>query len=414
MPASSALDLLKDRAFLTVWLAVILSFLGHFVHVIASAWVMTDLTHSATMVALVQTAASLPMALLALVSGALADIFDRRHVILASQVFLFAISMILVGLSYLGLHTPLSLLTLVFCISLGSTILVPAWQGALGDLVTRDALPDAISLHTVGANIIKTLGPFVGGVVLAGFGATSTFLMSAFGYVPAVIALSLWRPPAAKPKKQRILSAIKEGLLYFRANPSLFTVTERIFLFGLTSAAVLSLLPLIARNTLQGDADIYGLLFGGYGLGAIVCGVMMSKLRRRFGIERVSRVCFVTNAGALLILSQTQSVSISFTAATLSGGCWLLVLTLLNSTLQLASPRALLGRMVSIYMTFTYLGVAIGGWVWGLLAEHYSLGAALITAAAIMIMILPLAFLRPLPRFQGPKEEIPPPAAGLS
>lgn len=411
MQAGSALSLLKDRAFLGLWLAVILSFLGHFVHVIACAWVMTDLTHSATMVALVQTFASLPMALLALVAGGFADVFDRRRVMLMAQFFMLTVSAVLVGLSVMEAHTPTSLLTLIFLVSLGSTVLVPAWQSSLGDLVPRDSLPEAISLHTIGANLIKTVGPFVGGLVLAALGATATFLMSTLGYLPAILALSRWRPETAPPQGRKLLPAIGEGLRYFRETPRNFPVFERIFLFGLCSTATLSLLPLVAKDQLAGDAGTYGLLFGGYGLGAILCGLMMSPLRRRFGMERVVTATIGVNALALFLLAWSTRVPFALLASTASGGCWLLVLTLLNSTLQLSSPRRLVGRMVSVFMTFTYTGIALGGWIWGLLAEHLGLSTSLAAAGVAMAAIVPFSLRRKLPDITAPEPEAPPAAS---
>ena len=407
MKSASAIGLLRDRGFRHLWLAVILSFLGHFVHVIACAWVMTDLTHSATMVALIQTAASLPMALLSLVSGGLADVFDRRRVMFAAEIGMLGVSLLLVAFSAAGAHSPTSLLVLIFMVSLGSTVLVPSWQVSLGDLVEVEALPEAISLHTVGANIIKTIGPFVGGLVLASFGATLTFAFSTLGYIPALIALARWRRPSTA-SGARLFPAIAEGLTYFRRTPRLFPVVERIFLFGMCSIAVLSLLPLVARNHLGGDAGIYGLLFGGYGLGAILCGLAMRPLRRRFGIERVISATIAINAVAVIALGQSDQLGVAFLASTASGGGWLLVLTLLNSTLQLSSPRPLVGRMVSIFMTFTYVGIALGGWIWGSLAERIGTDTALMLAGMAMAAIVPFGWWRPLPDVSTPERNVVP------
>lgn len=414
MPQGTALTLLMDRSFRWLWFCVVLSFLGHFVHVIAAAWVMTDLTHSATMVALIQTAASLPMALLALISGGLADVFDRRRVMLLAQYGMLCVSVLLVTLSLGGLHSPASLLILVFFISLGSTVLVPAWQASIGDLVPREDLPEAVSLHTIGVNMIKTIGPFVGGIVLAAFGATTTFLMSTFGYLPAIFALSRWQPaPSAPREARRLFAAVSEGLVYFRATPKVFPIIERIFLFGFASTAILSLLPLVAKDQLQGEAHIYGLLYGGYGLGAILSGVFLGRLRRRFGVERVVVATLAINAVALVLIALTKSVGIALAASTACGAGWLVLLTLLNSTLQLSTPRRLVGRMVSIFMTFTYLGIAIGGWVWGAMADHFGTANALIAAGLTMGCIVPFSRWRPLPDISGPDPDLPP-AAGLS
>lgn len=404
----SALGLLKDRGFRRLWLAVILSFLGHFVHVIACAWVMTELTHSATMVALVQTAASLPMVLLSLLAGGFADTLDRRRVMLVAEAGMLLVSLALVGFSVMDAHTPVSLLILIFGVSLGTTLLTPAWQVSLGDLVTREDLPEAISLHTVGANIIKTIGPFVGGLVLAAMGATWTFLLSTLGYVPALFALWRWRPKQTQETRAPLLPAVAEGLRYFRSTPRVFPVVERIFVFALCSIAGLSLLPLVARNQLNGDASTYGLLFGAYGLGAIISGLSMRSLRTRFGIEKVVTGTIAINAAAIIALGLSETSIIGFLASAVAGGGWLLVLTLLNSTLQMASPRRLVGRMVSIFMTFTYIGVAMGGFVWGVAADQWGTPAALVIAGLIMACIVPFAWWRPLPDITEPAPEMAP------
>ena len=406
----SALSLLVDPAFRRLLPSIEVCFLGLFIHIVACSWVMAELTDSATMVALVTTITSLPPVLLSLLAGGLADVLDRRRVMILSQIFMFLVSLVLVGMAAAQLLTPAWVLVLAFLVTSGNATLAPAWIASLGDIAPRDQLPEAVSLHTISANLMKTLGPVLGGVVLATAGSTAAFLVGSLSYVPAIVALALWRAPKREDVPGASIGrAISEGVRFIVEARHVHPIVQRVFLFGFCSNGMIALLPLVARDQFTGEADIYGLLYGSIGIGAIPGGLLLSRLRRAFGIERVVTGMTALCAAAILVLALTHAPIVGLAATFVCGACWLVNLTLLNSTLQLSAPRRLVGRMVSMHLTFTYLGLALGSWGWGIVAEHFGLQIALVASAVAMAGTALIAIWRPLPDVTGPE---PDPLAG--
>lgn len=197
----SVLSLLAEPAFRRLVPPVELCFLGLFVHIVACSWVMAELTESATMVALVQTVTSLPPVLFSIMAGGLADVLDRRRVMILSQASMFLVSLILVLMASFGLLTPLLLLALAFLVTAGNAILTPSWMASLGDIAPRDQRPEALSLHMVCANLMKAIGPALGGMLLATAGAAATFVAGSLSYVPGIVALFFWRPPEREKRQ---------------------------------------------------------------------------------------------------------------------------------------------------------------------------------------------------------------------
>jgi len=383
--SGSALSLLRVPPFRYLLPSIELCFLGFFVHIVACSWIMAELTESATMVALVQTVATLPPVLFSVVAGGLADVLDRRLVMIVAQVSMFGISLVLFAMSAMSLLNPFSLLLLAFLVTSGNAALLPAWMSALGDIAPRNQLPEAVSLHTISANLMKMIGPIVGGMILITVGPAATFAFGSLSYLPAIVALVLWRPdPRTESPGASVSKAITDGVRFLVTSRQLHPIVQRAFLFGFSANGVIALLPLLARNQYGGAAHVYGMLFGGFGMGAILGGSLMSRLRNTFGIDRVVTGAMATNALAILTLALSSSASIGLIASVVAGACWLIVLTLLNSTLQLAAPRRLVGRMVSAYLTFVNLGFALGSWVWGVLADRFATSGALSMSAGLM------------------------------
>ena len=383
---SSSLSLLKDRLFRRLWAGVELSLLGGFIHVVACGWLMTGLAVSATMVALIQTAYALPLVLFSTIAGALADTFDRRRTMLISLVLSLAASVGLVTTAWAGALTPWLMLGLVFAVGTGLAIFTPSWQASLGDIAPRSRLSDAVSLHNVGTNVMRTVGPALGGFLIGSVGATLTFAVGALSYLPACLALLLWRPSNQKVPvgREPLTSAMGSAVRYLAASRALIPILIRAFAFSLSAIAVMALLPLIARNQLGGNARTYGLLLGGFGLGAIVGGLRLAHLRRRFSPETLGGGAFLMNAAAIAVLALADNFWLALAATVAGGSCWLVVHTIHNSTLQLVTPRWIVGRMVAMFLTSAYLGLSIGGWLWGRLAEWGGTRYALAAAAAGM------------------------------
>lgn len=399
----SALSLLADPVFRRLVPAIELCFLGLFVHIVACSWVMSELTDSATLVALVQTVTSLPVVLFSLVAGGFADVHDRRLVMILSQISMFMVSLVLVFMAAFELLTPVTLLVLAFLVTSGNAALVPAWMASLGDIAPRELRPEAMSLHMISANLMKTVGPVLGGVLIATAGTVVTFAVGSLAYIPAIVALALWRPTKReKAPNARVGRAITEGIGHLARARNLHPIVQRVFLFGLCFNGTIALLPLVVRDQFAGEASVYGTLFGGIGIGAITAGFFMSRLRRAFGIERVVTGAVAANALAIFLLAFAEAPWVGFCACFVAGMCWLTNQTLLNATLQLAAPTRLVGRMAAMHLTFTYLGLSLGSWVWGALADVTNTRTGLILSGVAMAGTALLSRWRRLPDVSGP------------
>lgn len=411
----SALAPLRHPTFRLFWVASQVSNFGGLVQAVGAAWLMTSLTTSPSMIALVQTSTSLPIMLFSLSAGALADNYDRRRIMLIAQGGMMLVSIALVIAAWSGLLTPWSLLTFTFLIGLGTALNNPSWQASLGDIVPRENLPEAVSLNSMGFNLMRSVGPALGGIIVASIGAAAAFALNAVSYIPILGALLAWKSP---PRRGTVAPeafgpAVGAGLRYVAMSPNLLRVMLRSFLFGLGAISVLALLPLIARDLVQGGALTYGILLGAFGFGAIGGGLMNARLRQRFSNEWLVRGAFTAFATGVAVLSLSRSLWFSLPAMMLTGGAWVVALSLFNVTVQLSSPRWVVGRALALYQMATFGGMAIGSWIWGMLAGSFSTETALIAAALCLLCgglagiwaVLPAfgkADLDPLDRFREP------------
>lgn len=400
-------SLLRQPKFRNLWAAVEVSFLGMFIHVVAGGWLMTSLTPSETMVSLVQTAYALPIVLFSIMAGTLADTLDRAATMRLSLLFSFAASLAMALASMLGLLTPWLILGLVFAIGAGIALFTPSWQASLGDIASRERLIEAVSLHNMGANAMRTIGPSLGGIMVAGWGATTAFFWGSLSYVPALLLLMLRAPKLSRPaEREAFWPALTLGLRYLAVAPKLELLLLRVFCFSLGAVAVMSLLPLIARQQMGGEVSTYGFLYGGYGAGAIVGGLALKRLRQRFAVETIVRGAICASALAIVMLMLARGLWLGLPATVLAGAAWLMVHSLQNSVLQLSSPRWIVGRMVATFMASAYLGMAFGGWFWGWIAELTLLSVSLAGALTVVLGTLALAWRFPLP--DAPKVDMEP------
>ncbi len=411
----SALAPLRHKVFRQFWAASQVSNFGGLVQSVGAAWLMTSLTTSPSMIALVQTSSTLPIMLFSLSAGALADNYDRRQIMLIAQALMLVASVALVAAAYSGILTPWTLLGFTFLIGLGTALNNPSWQAALGDIVPRENLPEAVSLNSMGFNLMRSIGPALGGVIVATAGAAAAFAVNAVSYLPFLATLILWRP-AVRPTivpRESFGPAVGAGLRYVAMSPNLLKVMLRGLLFGLGAISVLALLPLVARDLVQGGAFTYGIMLGAFGLGAIGGGLLNATLRQRMTNEGLVRAAFACFGLGVLILSQSRMLWVSLPAIMLTGACWVLALSLFNVTVQLSSPRWVVGRALSLYQMATFGGLAIGSLIWGALAETIGTEGALVASAISLFLggvvgfwaVLPefgTADLDPLDRFREP------------
>lgn len=372
--------------FRSLWIATLASNLGGLIQAVGAGWVMTMISDSSSMVALVQASTTLPIMLFSLAGGALADSFDRRRIMLVAQGMMMAVSIALAVCAFNGLLTPWLLLAFTFLIGCGTALHNPSWQASMGDLVPRADLPSAVALNSMGFNLMRSVGPAVGGVIVAVAGGAFAFAINACSYLPLITALARWKyreTPNTLPREE-FVSAIGAGMRYVLMTPNLLRVLFRGLVFGFAAIVVLALLPLVARDLVGGGAFTYGVMLGCFGLGAIGGALANARLRERFSTEHIVRGAFLIFASGVVGLALSESVWLSCLFLLPAGACWVLALSLFNTSMQLSTPRWVVGRSLSLYQTATFGGMAIGSWCWGSVAEAYGPAQALLCATAVL------------------------------
>ena len=344
---------------------------------------MATLTDSHLLVALVQTATALPIVLLALPAGAMADNLDRRRILIFAQVGMCLVSAALALTAFAGLDNPWLLLLFTFLIGCGGALFNPAFQASMGDLVPRADLPAAVTLNSMGFNMMRSVGPAIGGLIVSVAGAATAFAVNAASYLGLIAMLIRWRPayPARTTPPEHLVAAILAGMRYVTMSPILLRILGRCVLFGLSVAAVQALLPSLAEDRFTGNAVIYGTMLGAFGLGAIVGGWSNTRLRARYANETIVRLACAAFALGCIGLAVSDSVAVNHLALLPAGAAWVLALSMFNVSVQLASPRWVLGRCLSIYQMATFGAMAAGSWLWGSLADRLSTEASLLCAA---------------------------------
>lgn len=385
-PKSSALAPFRHRDFRLLWSATLVSNFGGLVQAVGAAWMMTQLTDSDTLIALVQASNTLPIMLLALGSGALADIFDRKTLLLFAQIFMAVVSAILAIVAWQGWLTPWLLLAFTFLIGAGQALYNPPWQASMGDLVPRADLPAAVTLNSVGFNLMRSVGPAAGGFIVAAFGAAAAFTVNAVSYIPLLGALFRWKPPVTPrtAPPEAFLPAVGAGLRYVALSPNLMRVMLRGALFGFAAVSVLALLPLVVQQHPEAGSLLYGTLLGCFGMGAILGAILNPRIRARFPNENIVRMAFAGFALAALVLGQTDNLWLHGLAMLPAGASWVLALSLFNVTVQLSTPRWVVARALALYQTATFGGMATGSWVWGMVSGSSGVGTALTMAAGVL------------------------------
>lgn len=400
-PPTSPLAPLRHPAFRLIWTATLVSNLGWLIQGVGAGWLMAELTPSHDMVALVQGSTTLPIMILAVAAGALADNFDRRKVMLAAQLFMGAVSVLLSVAAWGGWLGPWSLLCFTFLLGLGSALHLPAWQASMRDLVPREDLPAAVTLNSMSFNLMRSIGPALGGVIVAAAGAAAAFAINAVSYLAVIFALFRWnhRPERRDLPAERLHSAIWAGLRYVALSPNLMRVMARASIFGLSAVVLLALLPVVTRDTLQGGATTYGLLLGAFGLGAIGGALASPQLRRRAGIEAIVACSFLAFGAGTVLVAVSTTLWLVLPGLLMAGAAWVSALSLLNVSTQLATPRWVVGRALAVYQTATFGGMALGSWLWGWISEVGSPQTALLIAAGVMVAGAVLGRVLPMPDF---------------
>lgn len=391
---------LQSPLFRNLWIASTISNLGGWMQDTAGTWLMTVLTPSPLLIALMQTAASLPVVVLGLLAGATADIFDRRRLLIFWQAWMLAAVALLSLLTFFNIISPWVLLTLTCLLNVGTAMNSPAWQAIMPELVPREQLPEAVSLNSAGFNLARAVGPALGGLAIAFFthaitGAAWTFLLNSLSFVGVILVLYQWkRNPLFKSAlpAERIYGSMRAGLRYVQFAPLLKAALARVFVFTLFVSAVWSLLAVVAARDLHQGALGYGILNGSMGLGAVIGATSLPRVRRRFSADTIIAISTGVFAGTLLVLAFVRYPLIIIPALLFAGFAWTSTMSTFNLAIQISAPDWVQARSLGIYQMVFSGGMAVGSVIWGLIAEHTSTPISLAAAAAGLLLTLPLTY----------------------
>lgn len=384
----SALAPFRYPMFRAIWLATLMSNFGVWIQSVGAAWLMTSIADSAAMVALVQSATALPVLMFSLFGGALADLWDRRLVFMTGQIIVLSGATLIAVLEGAGAVTPWLLLALVFVMDTGSALRQPAYQASVGDLVPRSELPAAVALNSIGFNIARSVGPAIGGLVVATLGVQASFILNAVSNIFIIGVLLAWRPkrPVDELPRESLLPAMASGLRYVGGSPTVLTVMLRCFVFTAAAGAAWALLPLVARDDLGGGPFTYGILLGSLGVGAIIGALNIGVLRRRTSGQMLVAIGTASFAVTMLVLGLFPNLYAVIPALVLGGAAWMMTLSSFNVMVQLSAANWVKARVLSIYQMSLFGGLALGSWGWGHAAESVGTGQAL-TAAGLALAI---------------------------
>lgn len=397
---------LRIKLFRRIWLASLLSNLGLMIQGVGAAWAMTQMTSAADKVALVQTALMMPIMLISMPAGAIADMYDRRKVGLISLAIALTGATGLTGLAWSGLITPNLLLAFCFLVGSGMALFGPAWQASVAEQVPADTLPSAVALNGISYNIARSFGPAIGGIVVAAAGAVVAFAVNALCYVPLLIVMFLWRrvsEPSRLPR-ERLPRAMVSGFRYIANAPSIRIVLGRTLVTGIAGGSISALMPLVARDLLHGGAQTYGIMLGAFGMGAVIGALNIGRIRKYVNGETAVRLCAMVMGVAIAIVAVSKMAVITAAALVIAGAVWMLAVALFNIGVQLSAPRWVAGRSLAAFQASAAGGIGIGSWIWGHLANGIGVEGALLVSGVAMFISPILGVWMRMPSIEGRDE----------
>jgi MFS family permease len=382
--AGSAWAPFRHRLFAAMWGAQFVSNIGSWMQTVAAQWLMLTLTSSAVYVTLVQTAASLPIMLFAVLAGTIGDLVDRRRFLLVTQTIMLAAAAALGALAIAGLVTPWVLLALIFALGTGQALTSPTWQTLQPELVTPAERPQAISLGAVNQNLARAVGPAIGGILLAAASAGAVFLVNAATFLAVIAVIWWWRAARSVSTlpREHVGEAVRAGGRYVAASPALRAILLRAGVFTLFASSVWALLPLTAHSQLHLGSGGYGLLLGCVGVGALAGAALLPRLRTWMTPGAQLTAGSLALAGVALVQGFVHVTVIVGLALVIGGMAWILALSTLNSLYQLTLPPWVKARGMSFYLVVFQGGSAVGSAVFGVAAQHAGLSWPLLAAAA--------------------------------
>ncbi|HZP01404.1 MAG TPA: MFS transporter [Terriglobia bacterium] len=377
---------LRRKLFRALWIAAVASNLGTWMHEVGGNWLMTQLAPTPLMVSLIQTAEAVPVFFLALAAGALADVIDRRRLLIFSQAWMLAAATGLGVLTLLHLTTPQMLLAFTFLLSFGNALNGPAWQAIVPELVPRGEVPAAVSLNSVGFNVARAAGPALGGLIVAAAGSGAVFLLNAVSFLGVIVVLYEWRRPRRESvlPAERVASAMRAGLRYVIHAPPIHAVLMRTTLFMLGASALWGLVPLFARQNLGRGAAGYGVLLGFFGSAAVIGGSFLPRLQQELGVKRLLAAGALLYSGALALMALWHSFPAACVGMLAAGLAWTTQLSTFNTSVQLNAPAWVRGRAIAVYQLTYYAAMGACSAMWGTVALHVGIPRALLIAALVL------------------------------
>ncbi len=379
---------LRHPAFRLLWIANLASNTGLFIQNTAAGWLMTSLDPAPIMVSFVQASSQLPVFLLALPAGALADIMDRRIFLIGAQLWMALMAALLCLLTWSGALGPWGLIAFTFALGAGLAMTFPAWAATTPELVPGEDLVGAIALNGIGFNLTRAVGPAIGGLVVAWFGIQAAFALNALCILTLVVSLFLWKRETVTSRmpREHFLSAVRAGARFVAATPAMHAAILRAVVFFLFGSAVWGLLPLLVRGTLNLGPQAFGLLLGCMGAGAVAAGFVLPAMRGRLDRSGLVFWSSLLSALSLLILAVLHHWAFAALGMLLYGVSWISASSTLQASAQMAAPAWVRARAIGIYQMCFFgamaLGSAFSGWIAGWLGVELTMGLFAVGAAA--------------------------------
>ncbi|PSJ18931.1 MFS transporter [Nitrosomonas supralitoralis] len=366
-----------------LWVATLVSNIGTWMHDIGASWLMTTLSPTPIMVAMIQTATTLPIFLLAMPAGALADIVDRRSYLIVVQLWLALVAGLLGFMTLSGITSAWTLIALTFAMGIGTAMMMPAWAAMTPELVPRTELQSAIALNSLGINMARTIGPALAGIIVSFAGTGPVFILNAFSYLLVILALARWQRevPISELPNERFFSALRSGFRFARHAPDLQAAIIRGFGFFLFASASWALLPLLVKSMTIGGPETFGILVASIGAGAVIGALVLPKLRKKISRDMLVALAAVVYASTMFALAIFDQLIFLCLAMSVSGIAWITVLSSLQVTAQMALPNWVRSRGLAVFMAVFMGSMALGSLLWGKVAEMTSISTSLMLAA---------------------------------
>ena len=376
----------RHRAFRWLWIGVLISWTGTWMQTVGAQWLLVDAPNAAALVSLVQAATTLPVMLLALPGGVLADTFDRRWLLFTIQVYFFIVGVLLAVLTAVGQMPPALLIAFTFLLGVGTAVQLPTWASTIPEIVPRSELRAASRLDLVSVNVSRAIGPAIAGFVIAHLGGASVvFALNAVSVVFLAIALLAWRRSNPEStSRERFVPALRAGARYVWHEPVIRRIMLRATMFVIPAMALWALLPLIASEHLGQGADGFGLLFAALGTGAVL-GALVLRRATTLSTNGVLLAAGLLYAATLAVIILIHSFAAALATLVVNGLAWMAITSTLQAEMQLVLPAWVRARGMAIYVVIFMGSQTTGALIWGLVANRFGLRPAVLAAACVVL-----------------------------